>query len=149
MLPQPQTDTYFPYIQNGSCRFNDNIIVVHADRIKKEPNKVNSLVQAAIEANNDFWLMNGYDIPKDKRRENYFFPALNGTKSVHNQFFPVNDKAAMYDIPDKKVLTAAQVDKILAADFFTVYKQREFNRKYLVQADVVRKYTASIIAAVK
>ena len=92
MLPKPELDTYFPYVQNEQCRFNENIIVMHADRIKKEPNKVNSLVQAAIEANNDFWLMNGYDIAKDKRQTNYYYPALNETKLLRNQFFPPNKK---------------------------------------------------------
>ncbi|MGF2412994.1 MAG: right-handed parallel beta-helix repeat-containing protein, partial [Ferruginibacter sp.] len=149
MLPNPQLDTYFPYIQNGNCRFNRNIIVVHADRIKKEPNQVTALVQGVLEASDDFWLMNGYEIPKNKRKATYYIPALNGTKSLQKHFFPKNDKIDALNFSQKKALSETQVDKILSAELFIAYKQRSFNRKFLIQADVVRKYSASIVASVK
>ena len=149
MLPKPKLDTYFPYLQNGSLRFNRNIVVVHADRIKKEPNQVTALVQLALEASDDFWLMNGYDIAKDKRQTNYYYPALNETKLLRNHFFPPNKKIVDFIFPQKKFLTAAQAETILKAELFTAYKQTGFNKKYLLQANIVKQYTAAIVAGVK
>ena len=151
MLPNPQLDTYFPYVQNEKCRFNRNIIVTHADRIKQEPDRlqVTALVQAAIETKDVFWLINGYDIPAEKRKKNYYQPALNGTAFVQNQFFPVNDIADIFDVPQKKSLPPAQVSKLLTAGFITAYKQKAFDKTFLVQAETVRKYAATIVAAAK
>ncbi len=148
MLPRPE-DTYFPYIQNASCRFNRNIVVVHAQRIKKTPNQVTALVQGVLEARDDFWLMNGYDIPKDKREENYFIPALNGTKLLSRHFFPKNDKIDALIFPQKKTISSIQVDNILKDGIFTAYKQSSYNRKFIAQAAEVRKYAASIAAATR
>lgn len=151
MLPNPHLDTYFPYVQNERCRFNGNIIVTHADRIKREPERlqVTALVQAAIEAKNNFWLMNGYDIPLEKRKKNYYQPAFNGTVEIQNQFYPVNDIVEIFYAPQKKILPLAQIDKLLTGAFFTAYKQKAFNKTYLMQADGIRKYAATIVAAVK
>lgn len=66
MLPKPDLDDFFPYIQNSNARFNRNIIVVHADRLKIKPNLVTALIQHAKEAKEDFWLINGFDISKEK-----------------------------------------------------------------------------------
>ena len=149
MLPHPQLNTYFPYFQNNNGRFNENIIVVHADIIKKTPNQVTALAQGAIEAINNFWLVNGYDIPKSQRRKNYFYMALTETKNFKNQFTPENDKMDALDFPQRKKLTDAQVDKILSNPVFSAYKQTFFNKTLLIQADIVRKYTDSIVAKVK
>ena len=149
MLPHPQLNTYFPYFQNNNGRFNENIIVVHADIIKKTPNQVTALAQGAIEAINNFWLVNGYDIPKAERRKNYFYMALTETKSFKNQFTPENDKMDALDFPQRKKLTDVQVDKILSYPVFSAYKQTFFNKTLLIQADIIRKYTGSIVAKVK
>ncbi len=149
MLPGSQTDSYFPYIQNINCRFNRNIVVVHADRVKRTPNVVTSLVQYVTEASDDFWLMNGYDIPKDQQRKNYYYMALNGSRSLKNHFTPENEKMDALIFPQRKKLTNAQVNKILKAPLFTAYKQNVYNKNFLDQANAVRKYTAAIVAAVK
>ena len=149
MLPKPLPEIFFPHIQNPNCRFNRNIIVVHANRIKKEQNPITALVQLTLEARDDFWLMNGYDIPKDKRQKNYYYPALTDTKILKNHFFPPNEKIDLLVFPQKKTLLPAQMEKILTAELFTAYTQRTFNTKFLVQANAARKYTATIVAAVK
>lgn len=149
MLPNPHLNEYFPYIQNANCRFNRNIIVIHADRLKQEPNQVTALVQNVKEAKEDFWLINGFDIPKEKQKSVYFIRAANGTKVLENQFFSESDFIARYNLPQKNVLSAAQVNTILAAQLFTAYKQNKFNLKYLKQADEVRKYTSLIVQRVR
>jgi hypothetical protein len=146
MLPKPQLNTYFPYIQNPNCTFNRNIVVVHADRIKKTPNQVTALVQYAKEAMDDFWLVNGYDIPLEKQKENYFIPTTEGTKMVKDHFFGASNAVARYNYSKTHFLTIQQVNTILTKELFTAYKQNLFNKKYLLQADEVRKYTASIVS---
>jgi hypothetical protein len=148
MLPKPEK-TYFPYIQNPNCRFNRNIIVIHSDRMGNNPNPLVALVQYALEANEDFWLINGNDIQKNKKQVNYYSPALTDTKLVRKQFFPENGKISPVNFPPTKVLTGTQVDKILSAGLFTAYIQSNFNKKFLQQANEVRKYTAGVIAATK
>ncbi len=149
MLPKPKMDDYFPYIQNPNCVFNRNIIVVHADRIKKEPNTVVSLVQSAKEASEDFWLVNGYDMPLEKRRANYFMPAVNGTKIIKDHFFAQSDLVSRYGFNKTNFLTDEQVNTILNRELFTAYKQTSFNRKYLLQANEVRKYCAGLVSEAK
>jgi len=149
MLPKPQLDDYFPYIQNANCSFNRNIVVIHADRIKINPNQVTALVQNAKEAKEDFWLVNGYDMPLEKQKESFFLIAGNGTKLVKDHFFSPNDVIARYDYTRTIFLTNQQVKEILNRELFTAYKQNSFNRKYLVQANEVRKYTRNIVSGAK
>lgn len=144
-LPKPQLDAYFPYIQNPNCSFNRNIVVVHADRLKKEPNVVTALVQYAKEAINDFWLTNGYDIPAEKRRAISYLAAMNGTKIVKDQFFSPSDIVSRYNFNRTIFLTDQQVKEILSRELFTAFKQNSFNRKYLTQANDVLRYTKSIV----
>jgi Pectate lyase superfamily protein len=150
MLPNPQIDTYFPYVQNPNCRFNGNFSV-HYDRIKKGPNQVTSLMQGVVEASNDFWLVNGYDIAKDKRKKDFFYVGLELTKALKDQYFPQNDRIANlgFPFPQRQWLTDMQVDKILNTPFFSAYKQSTYNRKYLAQAKEVLKFSGTIIAAAK
>ncbi|MEO6251938.1 MAG: hypothetical protein ABIO79_01420 [Ferruginibacter sp.] len=145
MLPKPKMDDYFPYIQNKNCSFNRNIVVVHADRIKKEPNSVTALVQLAKEAIGDFWLVNGYDIPVEKRRANYFLPAVNGTINVKDQFFGESDVVARFNLPKRYMLSHMQVKEILNRELFTAYKQTALSHKYLLQANAVRVHTRKIV----
>ena len=149
MLPKPQLDTYFPYIQNYNCVFNRNIVVVQAARIKHEPNQVTALVQSAKEAIEDFWLVNGYDVPLEKQRANYFLPATNGTKIVRDHFFGYSDVVSRYNFSKTHFITNTQVRAILDTELFTAYRQTSFNRKYLLQAGTVQNYTRSIVAAAK
>lgn len=146
MLPNPHLDDYFPYIQNSNCRFNRNIVVVHADRLKKEPNQVTALVQNTKELKEDFWLINGFNMPLEKQKAVYYIPAANGYKLMENQFFSESDIIARFGIAKKNVLTSAQLKKILAAKLFTAYAQKSFNPDYLKQANDVRKFTQSIVA---
>ncbi len=145
MLPKPKMDDYFPYIQNPNCSFNRNITVLHADRIKKEPNIVTSLVQSAKEAKEDFWLVNGYDIPLEKQKTISYMAALNGTKVVKDHFFAPSDIVSRYDFSRTIFLSNQQVKEILNRELFTAYKQSSLNRKYLEQANAVRKYTTNIV----
>ncbi len=149
MLPKPDLSTYFPYIQNGNASFNRNVIVVHADRIKKEPNQVTALVQSARESIGNFWLMNGYDIPEEKRNAHFYLPAMNDTKVVKNQFFQPSILIARYDFKKTIFLTEVQVKTILDKEIFTAYKQTSFNKKFIQQAGEVRSYAKNIAAAVK
>ena len=149
MLPKPQLDTYFPYIQNYNCVFNRDIVVVQAARIKHEPNQVTALVQSAKEAIEDFWLVNGYDVPLEKQRANYFLPATNGTKIVRDHFFGYSDVVSRYNFSKTHFITNTQVRAILDTELFTAYRQTSFNRKYLLQAGAVQNYTRSIVAAAK
>lgn len=149
MLPKPNMETYFPYIQNANCRYNNNLTVVRAERIKTQTAPVTALVQSAIEAANDFWLINGYDIPKEKQRINYFYPALTGTKYLKNHFFPKNDKVEALIFDQKRYLTDAQIDQLLKEPIFTAFKQSSYNKKYMLQADQVRKYMSSIASTFK
>ncbi len=146
MLPKPHLDDYFPYIQNSNCRFNRNIVVVHADRLKKEPKQVTALVQNSKELKEVFWLINGFDIPVEKQKGVYFIPAANGYKLMENQFFSESDIIARFGIDKKNVLTNSQVKKILAAELFKAYVQKSFNLNYLKQANEVRKFTRGIVA---
>jgi hypothetical protein len=147
MLPKPDLTTYFPYVQNGNARFNHNVIVVHADRIKKDPNQVTALVQSAKESIENFWLMNGYEIPAEKRKAHFYLPAMNDTKVVKNQFFQASDQIARYDFKRTIFLTDAQVKTILDKEIFTAYKQNAFNKKFIQQAGEVRSFTKHIAAA--
>lgn len=149
MLPKPKMDDYFPYIQNPNCTYNRNVLVVHADRLKKEPNSVTALVQYAKEANEDFWLVNGYDTPLDKRKTVYFMPATNDTKIVKDHFFGPSNLISGYDFHKTNFLTNTQVNTILNRELFTAYKQTSFNRKYLLQANDVRKYTGNLVSVAK
>ncbi|MEO7308459.1 MAG: hypothetical protein ABIR78_00365 [Ferruginibacter sp.] len=149
MLPKPKMNDYFPYIQNLNCRFNRNIVVVHADRIKAEPNLVTALVQNAIEASEDFWLVNGYNIPVEKQTEVYFLPAATGTKIIKHHFFALSNVVSKYDYNKTNFLTNRQVRTILDNPIFTAYRQTSFNRKYLLQANEVRNYEASLVANAK
>lgn len=149
MLPNPHLDEYFPYIQNSNCRFNRNIVVVHANRLKKTPNQVTALVQHTKELKEDFWLISGFDIPLEKQKSVYFIPAADGARQRENQFFSGSDIVARFGLSAKNVLSNTQVKDILSAELFTAYTQKSFNTKYLKQADETRKYTGSIVAAVK
>ena len=145
MLPKPKLDAYSPYIQNPNCSFNRNIVVVHADRIKKDSNQVTALVQNAKEAIEDFWLVNGYKIPFEKQSANYFITAMNGTKTIKDHFFAPSDVVGRYDFGKTNFLSNQEVKEILDRELFTAYKQKSFNRKYLEQANTVRKYTRNIV----
>jgi len=149
MLPKPDLTTYFPYVQNGNATFNRNIIVVHADRVKAAPNQVTALVQDAKESIENFWLVNGYDIPAEKRKANFYIPAMNGTKKVKDQFFQPSDHIARYDYKKTFILSDIQVKTILDREIFTAYKQTAFNKKFIQQAAEVRSYTKGISASVK
>ncbi|HQW84679.1 MAG TPA: right-handed parallel beta-helix repeat-containing protein [Ferruginibacter sp.] len=149
MLPKPQLDTYFPYIQNHNCVFNNNIIVVHADRVKSEPNKITALIQNCIEAKNDFWLINGYNMPAEKQKDFFFVPAVNNVKNLDNQFFMESTVGNRVAFMSKHIITLPQVKKILSYKMFTAYKQSVFSKKYMNEALAVRKYTEQIIAAEK
>ena len=149
MLPKPKMDDYFPYIQNPNCVFNRNMVVVHADRLKKEPNTVTALTQFAKEVKEDFWLVNGYDIPVEKRKTVYFVPATNGTKIVKDHFFAQSVLVSNYDFNKTHFLTSTQLNIILNRDLFTAYKQTSFNRKYLLQANDVRTYSSNLVNEAK
>ncbi len=150
MLPKPEMDTYFPYIQNYNCIFNRNIVVVHADRVKTDPtNQVTALVQWAKEVKEDFWLVNSYNIPFEKQRAYYYLPATNNAKIVQDQFFGPNDVSWKYDYNKTHSLTPVQVKTILDTELFKAYKQSSLNRKYLLQANTVRNYTRAIVATRK
>jgi hypothetical protein len=150
MLPKPDMGTYFPYIQNSNCVFNRNIVVVHADRVMTNPtNQVTALVQWAKEAKEDFWLVNGYNMPLEKQRSYYFMPATNQAKIVNDHFFGVNDISGRYEFNKTHGLTHTQVRKILDTELFTAYRQTYLDKKYIVQANTVRSYARSIVAAAK
>ena len=149
MLPKPKMDDYFPYIQNPNCSFNRNIVVVHADRLKEYPNQVTSLVQYGKEAINDFWLTNGYSIPVDKQRAVSYMTAMNGTKLIKDHFFSPSDVVARFSFNRTIFLTDVQVKEILSRELITAYKQSSLNRKYLLQANELRRYAAGIVAEAK
>lgn len=149
MLPKPDLTTYFPYVQNGNATFNRNIIVVHADRVKKVSNQVTALVQSAKESIENFWLMNGYEMPVEKRSAHFYLPAMNGTKITKNQFFQASNEIARYDYKKTIFLTDIQVKTILAKEIFTAYKQTALNKKYIQQAGEVITYTKRIAASTK
>lgn len=149
MLPKPNMETYFPYIQNANCRYNNNLTVVRAERIKIQSAPVTALVQSTIEAVNDFWLINGYDIPKDKQRSNYFYPALTGTRYLKNHFFPKNEKIEALIFDQKRFITDAQADQLLNDPIFTAFRQTSYNKKFMMQADIIRKYMNSISSSFK
>lgn len=146
MLPKPKSDAYAPYIQNPNCVFNRNIVVIHADRLKKEPNKIVSLVQFVKEATDDFWLINGYEAV-EKPATFSFFTAMNDTKNIKRQFCSPGARVSMTQFFQIDSLTAQRSKEILSRELFTAYKQVGFNRKYLEQANAVKQYTANIVAA--
>ncbi|MBK7433737.1 MAG: hypothetical protein IPI66_07435 [Chitinophagaceae bacterium] len=138
MLPKPLLDVYSPYIQNPNCRFNRNIIVLHADRVKKEANQVTALVQNAKEAVDDIWLMNGYDIPLSKQSSVFYVPAFNGTPVVKNNFFQRAGVMERMNIPEKNLLSVSQVSQLLSNKLFTAYKQTAYDPQMLREAEWVR-----------
>ena len=149
MLPKPKSYAYAPYIQNPNCVFNRNIVVIHADRLKKESNKVTALVQYVKEAADDFWLVNGYDIPVEKQGPVFFYSAMNGGKTVKNQFCTPGARITMDTAYKSESISTQQTKEILSRELFTAYKQTGFNRKYLEQANTVKKYARNIAAAIK
>lgn len=146
MLPKPNLDQYFIYIQNINCRFNQNIVALHADRIKKEPNLVTILLQYCIEASNDFWLVNGYDIPVAKQKEYYYLPSTSGVKTLKDHYFGPSDVVARYNFNKTHFISIAQANTILGNRLFTAYKQNKFDRKYLLDANKIKEYTNKIIS---
>ena len=149
MLPRPTMNDYFPYIQNPNCTYNRNMVVVHADRLKKEPNTVVSLTQLAKEVTDDFWLVNGYDIPAEKRRTVSYMIATDQVKMLKNHFFSPSNFVSQYNFYKTHFLTDVQVNAILNKELFTAYKQTSFNPKYVSQANDVRKYMAGIVSEAK
>ena len=149
MLPKPKSYAYAPYIQNPNCVFNRNIVVIHADRLKKESNKVTALVQYVKEAADDFWLVNGYDIPVEKQGPVFFYSAMNGGKTVKNQFCTPGARITMDTAYKSESISTQQTKEILSRELFTAYKQTGFNRKYLEQSNTVKKYARNIAAAIK
>lgn len=148
-LPHPVVNEYFPYIQNFNARFNNNIIVTHADVIKAQPGQVTALVQSVLEANDNAWLANGYTINDAEQRSTYYFPALNGSKVVGNQFFPENNRIAAQGYSFFKLISKKKIDKLLTAPVFTNYKQLGWNRSILEQANAVKKEMKTLMAAVR
>lgn len=146
MLPKPDMTTYFPYIQNLNAKFNRNIVVVHADRLKKDPNTVTALIQHAKEAVEDFWLVNGYTIPADKHKANSFMIASNGVRLQKDHYFAPSDIVSRYNFTRTIFLTNSQVQAMLNTELFTAYKQTSFNRKYIQQAAAVRNYARAVVA---
>jgi hypothetical protein len=149
MLPRPKIDDYFPYIDNYNARFNRNLVVVHADRLKKVPNQITALVRNVSESFDDFWLINGFDIPLEKQKSIYFIPSTAGSKKAGDHFHMESDLIGRFNVPKKNVLTRTQVKTILDMELFSAYRQTSLNKKYLSQANTVRNYTRGIAAAVK
>lgn len=147
MLPKPE-NTYFPYIQNGSCTFNNNIIVMNPERIGTGIPQVTSLVQIVKEGKNNFWLLNKNNFTEAFRKGyHYYLAAFNGAKTVEKQFFPSNEFTKAMEMPEKRFITDNQMEKIISASLFSAFKQNTFNRSYLVQANEARAYAAGIAAA--
>ena len=73
-------------------------------------------------------------------------PATNNAKVIKNHFFGENDIVWRYDFYKTHILTEVQVRKILDTDLFSAYKQSSLIPKYLLQANMVRNYTRSIVA---
>jgi hypothetical protein len=148
MLPKPKMTTYFPYIQNYNCKYNRNIVAVHADRVTTDPtNQVTALVQWVTELQDDFWLVNGYTVAPEKQKTFYYLPGVNNAKNIKDNFFGPNEITWKYDFYKTHVLTDKQVRAILDTELFTAYKQRSLNTRYLQQAARVRAYTAGIVKA--
>lgn len=149
MLPKPH-DTYFPYIQSTNCKFNNNIVVIHPDRISEGPPKVTSLVQYVQEGVNNFWLLNKNNFTEERRKGyHYYYAAFTDTKKMKYQFFPVNEFTKGMNIPEIRFVTDAQQEKIIHTGLFSAFKQGSYNKLYMVQADAVRKYAAGIVATTK
>ncbi|HAO47130.1 MAG TPA: hypothetical protein PLZ45_14130 [Ferruginibacter sp.] len=149
MLPKPRTDAYSPYIQNTNCVFNRNIVVVHADRFKKEPHKITALVQFVKEAADDFWLVNWSDVPLEKQNGFSFFTAMNDSRNTRNQFCAPGARVSRTEFFKTGILSATQVNEILSKEFITAYRQNGLNKKFLMQANEVRNYAKAIIATPK
>jgi len=149
MLPWSNIESYAPYIQNPNCRFNRNIVVVHADRIRRNPNKVIALVQYTKEAIDNFWLVDGYDIA-EKQGATFFYTSMNGSKDLKNNFISSGARVTMETgAPKTNSISSGQEKEILAKRLFRAYKQTSFNKQYLEEASLILKYTGSIVASVK
>lgn len=142
MLPKPKNDTYFPYIQNRNCTFNNNVIFVHSDRIKGAESPLVSLVQNVNETSNNFWLTN-----KAVSEKKYFFPSFGEPQKIGKQFFPVNDKIAWLNFPPKRMLPAGEIAKLTKSPIIAQYRQTMFDKSILVKAAEIRKTAAAIAAA--
>jgi hypothetical protein len=149
MLPKPDMGTYFPYIQSANCSFTNNLVVFHPDRLEKNPNLVMALVQYTKQVANTFWLLNSNKSSNEKKYKHFFVPAFTDSKVMKNIFFPPSDIMDRYEFNGKKSITQLQANKIVSYPLFSVFKQTVFNRKYLVQADEVRKYVNTIINSAK
>lgn len=149
MLPKPDITTYFPYIQNYNCVFNDNIIVFHADRIKKEPNQVNGLVQSVKEVKNNYYLINGFDAKFKENKSDYYYVAINGSKLVGKQIYPINDRIKNLNNPIHFFLTDKQLNQILSKKIFTWYNQTAYSTEVMKQVNEVLSFTGTIAASKK
>jgi hypothetical protein len=149
MLPKPKIDGYFLYIQNFNSVFNRNMVVVHADRLKKEPNTVVVLTQFAKEVMEDFWLVNGYDIPVEKKKTVSYMIATDQVKKLKEHFFSPSNFVSQYNFYNTHFLTDVQVNSILNKELFSAYKQISFSPKYLAQANDIRRYEATLISEAK
>ncbi len=146
MLPHPDMDTYFPYIQSNNCIFSNNITVVHPDKIAKTPNPVTSLVQFNSETVNNFWLLNKNNFSAAEKKINYYYPAFTDAKILRNQIFPETaGPIKRLDFTEKEFVSDASINKMLAPELFSAIKQNKFDKKYLIQATAVRKNAAAII----
>jgi hypothetical protein len=145
MLPNPDCTTYFPYIQNQNCRFNNNVVVFHADRIKKEPNLVNALIQWSIETKNNFFLMHGYSKTKSYSPDDYYYLALTNSQTIGRFYYPANQKMIATRNDGNNILTDAQLSKILLPGLLNS-KLNAFDKKLLQSLQQVNTFCNTIIA---
>jgi len=146
-LPKPLAE-YFPYIQNYNGRFNSNIVVMNADRIRAQANQYISLAQGLTESNDNVWLANGY-IKNDDQLRTYYYPSFDGVKSLGLQYFPENAAVSGLGRWIFRTLPKKSTDQLLATPLFTAYKQKQFDKKYLVQANRVKAAFKQLIATAK
>lgn len=147
MLPKPKLDAYSPYIQNPNCVFSRNIVVIHADRIRKEPNKITALVQAVKETTDNFWLVNGYEKPRNNSDAPVFFVAMNGNGVPGKQFCSPGAKISRTELFKSNSLSPGQLAYIFSKKLLTAYEQNSVSIKLLLEAKELRTYTSTIASS--
>ncbi len=118
--------------------------MTHAGRISKTPDAVTGLVQSVKEAKENYLLMNGYP-PGPIPRSWYYLVAFTDKEGLGMQYYPPNDKMASYGSRFLTALDDRVISYINKQGLFTAYRQKKFEKKYILAADQVRKYLASEI----
>ncbi len=139
MLPNPHPNPYFPFIRNQNAVFQNNVIILHPDKMQTHALAFTSLIQNVKSAQGNFWLLYGKSLPGTPYKlpnDVYYKISTDNSRDIQKQYIP--ESWLHKSISQAVGLPAATVERLLRYDFITNYKTRAFDAGLLQQADSLR-----------